>query len=199
MMFMCCTRVCYCNTFPSVGGGRKLPLNITKAKPELPPVARKPIGFRGNHNHGKPLYDPVYPTTKVPPVLKSRYRRDWRNAGRAMITVGMATIEGLKQLRRHQQCIDWQHCSPCGARCGGECGKSPWRCLCGWRVRGVWQHMVSMDGLLCVYKGGRWVGKSLDSGRGSTEGGSPLEGGREGIDGGEGREGWGMARNRYLL
>eukprot|EP00922_Rhytidocystis_sp_ex-Travisia-forbesii_P000129 GHVS01000204.1.p1 GENE.GHVS01000204.1~~GHVS01000204.1.p1 ORF type:complete len:257 (+),score=44.63 GHVS01000204.1:182-952(+) len=127
-------------------------ISIRKAKPETPTIARRPIGFRGNHQHGRPLYDPVYPTSKVPTTLIPRYRKDWRNSGRALLTVGMSYLEG-RLLRHTKQCLQWQAGGPCAARCQGECAKSPWRCLCAWRVRGLHQHIVDMDGVLGEFKG----------------------------------------------
>ncbi|OEH75642.1 hypothetical protein cyc_02126 [Cyclospora cayetanensis] len=41
------------------------PLKIIKAPPLPAPAGRRPIGFRGNHQHKKALYDPVFRTTKV--------------------------------------------------------------------------------------------------------------------------------------
>ncbi|KAL8431275.1 hypothetical protein ACSSS7_005360 [Eimeria intestinalis] len=41
------------------------PLKITRAPPLPAPTGRRPIGFRGNHQHKKALYDPVYRTTKT--------------------------------------------------------------------------------------------------------------------------------------
>eukprot|EP00922_Rhytidocystis_sp_ex-Travisia-forbesii_P036693 GHVS01054574.1.p1 GENE.GHVS01054574.1~~GHVS01054574.1.p1 ORF type:complete len:273 (+),score=32.26 GHVS01054574.1:225-1043(+) len=127
-------------------------ISIKKAKPESSPIGRRPIGFRGNHLHGRPLYDPVYPTSKVPTTLIPRYRKDWRNSGRALLTVGMSLLEG-SLLKHTKQCLSWQSKGPCGRRCQNECAKSPWRCLCSWRVRGLHKHIVDMDGILCEYKG----------------------------------------------
>ncbi|PHJ18715.1 hypothetical protein CSUI_007458 [Cystoisospora suis] len=75
------------------------PFKIFKAAPPAPPIGRKPTGFRGNHWHKKVLYDPVYPTTKVPTALIPRYPTDWRNGGRALLMAALAKLEGHEKVQ----------------------------------------------------------------------------------------------------
>ncbi|CEM29610.1 unnamed protein product [Vitrella brassicaformis CCMP3155] len=126
---------------------------VIKLKPPKGPPGRRPIGYRGQHIHGKPLNDPVYPTTKVPCALVPRFPNDWRNGGRALLTIGMARLEG-KRLNRHQYCLKWQKEGVCGPRCGSGCGTSQYRCLCAWRVAPVpkYHHITQMDGMLMEFK-----------------------------------------------
>ncbi|KAL8270542.1 hypothetical protein Esti_005513 [Eimeria stiedai] len=188
------------------------PLKIVKAPPLPAPTGRRPIGFRGNHQHKKALYDPVYRTTKVPSNLVPRYPIDWRNGGRALLVAALHKLEGnyrivqrhqqplMQQQRplapgslvasgdaatgccsaqdvallgrrrsgragaaavgaatrfpfRHKRVLLWQEGGFCSSRCGSTCSKSPWRCLCPWRCRGVYQHANRMDAILMSHKG----------------------------------------------
>ncbi|ESS33673.1 putative transmembrane protein [Toxoplasma gondii VEG] len=76
------------------------PFKIFKASPPPAPTGRKPTGYRGNHWHKKVLYDPVYPTTKVPAALVPRYPIDWRNGGRALLIAALSKLEGASALQR---------------------------------------------------------------------------------------------------
>ncbi|CBZ50904.1 conserved hypothetical protein [Neospora caninum Liverpool] len=76
------------------------PFKIFKATPPPAPAGRKPIGYRGNHWHKKVLYDPVYPTTKIPAALVPRYPIDWRNGGRALLIAAMSKLENPSSLQR---------------------------------------------------------------------------------------------------
>ncbi|CDR94880.1 hypothetical protein, conserved [Babesia bigemina] len=116
------------------------------------PLGRKPTGYRGNHQHKKDLNDPVYPTTKVPAALVPRFPLDWRNAGRFLITAALARLED-RRILRHPQSLRFQQEGPCGARCSLHCSKSPYRCLCAWRVRGSLQHAARVDNILVSFKG----------------------------------------------
>ncbi|XP_026193581.1 uncharacterized protein LOC34619022 [Cyclospora cayetanensis] len=189
------------------------PLKIIKAPPLPAPAGRRPIGFRGNHQHKKALYDPVFRTTKVPSNLVPRYPIDWRNGGRALLVAALHKLEGnysMQQQRllmplvqrqrpltpealvasgeggssccsaaelvsmgrrksaragaaagaaakrlllRHRRALQWQEGGYCSSRCGATCSKSPWRCFCAWRCRGIYQHATRMDSLLMSYKG----------------------------------------------
>eukprot|EP00386_Alphamonas_edax_P012774 GDKI01039694.1.p1 GENE.GDKI01039694.1~~GDKI01039694.1.p1 ORF type:complete len:240 (+),score=54.84 GDKI01039694.1:119-838(+) len=124
------------------------------------PPGRKPIGYRGNHMHGKVLYDPVYPTKKVPRELVPRYPIDWRNGGRALLTFGLALLEG-KRVVGHSKALKWQLGGFCSPRCGMECAKSKWRALCAWRVKGPYEHQMLSDGVLTSYKGNVPTNKPL--------------------------------------
>ncbi|KAK1442503.1 hypothetical protein BgAZ_300210 [Babesia gibsoni] len=116
------------------------------------PLGRKPTGYRGNHQHKKDLYDPVYPTTKVPAALVPRFPLDWRNAGRFVLTAAMAKLEN-RRLLRHSQSLRFQQEGPCGPRCSVHCSKSPYRCLCAWRVTGAYAHSNNVDNILLSFKG----------------------------------------------
>ncbi|KAL8439760.1 hypothetical protein Efla_002662 [Eimeria flavescens] len=187
------------------------PFKIVKAPPLPAPTGRRPIGFRGNHQHKKALYDPVYPTTKVPSNLVPRYPIDWRNGGRALLVAALHKLEGNYRIQhheepllqrqrplaagslvapgeaavgcssasdapalgrrrsaragsaanaaarrlvlRHKRALEWQEGGFCSSRCGAACSKSPWRCLCPWRCRGVYQHANRMDATLMSHKG----------------------------------------------
>ncbi|PFH36684.1 hypothetical protein BESB_048760 [Besnoitia besnoiti] len=80
--------------------GTPAPFKIFKATPPPAPLGRKPIGYRGNHWHKKVLYDPVYPTTKIPAALVPRYPIDWRNGGRALLIAALSKLEGTSSLQR---------------------------------------------------------------------------------------------------
>ena len=54
------------------------------------------IGFRGNHAHGRPLGDPVFPTKAVAWDLKPKPLVDWRSAGRALLMAALARLEGFR-------------------------------------------------------------------------------------------------------
>ncbi|GFE54397.1 hypothetical protein BaOVIS_018010 [Babesia ovis] len=119
--------------------------------PSSPP-GRKPTGYRGNHQHKKDLYDCVYPTTKIPAALVPRFPLDWRNAGRFLLTSALAKLES-RRILRHSQSLRFQEEGPCGARCSLHCAKSPYRCLCAWRVQGSLQHAARVDNILVSFKG----------------------------------------------
>lgn len=198
-----------------------MPFKILKASPLPTPTGRRPIGFRGNHHHKKALYDPVYPTTKVPSNLVPRYPIDWRNGGRALLVAALHKLEGNYQphhhqepllqhqrpldpgslvaagqnasgccsaenvvtlgrrrsaragaaagaaakrlLLRHKRALQWQEGGFCSSRCGSTCSKSPWRCLCLWRCRGLHQHINRMDAILMSHKGSMDSDKPLFS------------------------------------
>lgn len=113
----------------------------------------RPIGFRGRHDHGKPLDDPVYPTKHVPASLIPQFPLDWRSAGRAILCMGMAALEG-RRLRSKGAILKWQKAGFCSPACASQCAKNPNRILCAWRVGGtVFEHHNRMDGLLLSYKG----------------------------------------------
>ncbi|KAK2198462.1 hypothetical protein BdWA1_001477 [Babesia duncani] len=116
------------------------------------PPGRRPIGYRGNLQHGKPLYDIVYPTVKVPAALVPRFPLDWRNAGRFILTAAMAKIENCRLLR-HSQSLAYQRQSHCGPKCAHICSKDPYRCLCAWRMTPQWEHINNVDNILMSYKG----------------------------------------------
>ncbi|EDO06019.1 hypothetical protein BBOV_II000590 [Babesia bovis T2Bo] len=119
--------------------------------PTAPP-GRRPIGYRGNHLHKKDLYDPVYPTTKVPSALIPRFPLDWRNAGRFLLTAALAKLES-RRILRHSQSLRYQEEGPCGSRCSLPCSKSSYRCLCAWRATGYYAHSNSVDNILVSFKG----------------------------------------------
>lgn len=106
----------------------------------------------GNHAHGRPVYDPLFPTTKVPTSTIPRFPIDWRNGGRAMLCISMALLEG-RRIRRHRKLLEWQQKGYCSSRCGETCGKSIWRPLCAWRLNGRHQHFMKMDAQVRSYKG----------------------------------------------
>jgi len=114
----------------------------------------RPIGFRGNYHHGKPLDDPVYPTKSVPYSLMPRWPTDWRTGGRAMLCVGMAMLEG-RRLRSRGSILRWQKDGHCSPRCASTCAKSGNRYLCAKNViPGTYEnHINMMDGMLLSYKG----------------------------------------------
>eukprot|EP00397_Hematodinium_sp_SG-2012_P055927 GEMP01068623.1.p1 GENE.GEMP01068623.1~~GEMP01068623.1.p1 ORF type:complete len:197 (+),score=37.14 GEMP01068623.1:96-686(+) len=114
----------------------------------------RPVGYRGNYHHGKPLDDPVYPTKTVPYELLPRYPTDWRTGGRAMLIAGLAVLEG-RRLRSRGSILKWQKDGHCSPRCASACSKSPGRYFCAKNVvAGTFQHHVNnMDGLLMMYKG----------------------------------------------
>ena len=55
----------------------------------------RPIGYRGRHDHGKPLDDPVYPTKHLPWELRQKNAPDWRSGGRAMLVAGLAKVKNI--------------------------------------------------------------------------------------------------------
>eukprot|EP00933_Yihiella_yeosuensis_P026687 TRINITY_DN20751_c0_g1_i1.p1 TRINITY_DN20751_c0_g1~~TRINITY_DN20751_c0_g1_i1.p1 ORF type:complete len:252 (+),score=47.19 TRINITY_DN20751_c0_g1_i1:67-756(+) len=121
-----------------------------RGKKAAPP---RPIGFGGRHDHGKELDDPVYPTKHVPAALLPMFPQDWRSAGRALLCIGMAALEGFR-LRSKGSVFKWQKAGYCSALCGEQCAKSPNRILCYWRAMGtVHDHHNRLDGLLMSYKG----------------------------------------------
>lgn len=121
-----------------------------RGKRSAPP---RPIGFGGRHDHGKPLDDPVYPTKKVPAALLPSFPLDWRSAGRALLCMSMAAIEGTR-LRSKGSVLKWQKAGFCSSLCTSQCAKSPNRVFCSWRVGNtVHEHHNNLDGLLLSYKG----------------------------------------------
>eukprot|EP00928_Gymnodinium_smaydae_P003233 TRINITY_DN11154_c0_g2_i1.p1 TRINITY_DN11154_c0_g2~~TRINITY_DN11154_c0_g2_i1.p1 ORF type:complete len:218 (+),score=36.20 TRINITY_DN11154_c0_g2_i1:105-758(+) len=121
-----------------------------RGKASAPP---RPIGFGGRHDHGRPLDDPVYPTKHVPASLLPSFPQDWRSAGRALLCMGMAAIEGFR-LRSKGSVLKWQRAGFCSSLCTEQCSKSPNRVFCAWRVgHTVHEHHNRMDGLLLQYKG----------------------------------------------
>jgi len=113
----------------------------------------RPIGFGGRHDHGKELDDPVYPTKHVPAALLPAFPHDWRSAGRALLCMGMAALEG-RMLRSKGAVLKWQKAGLCSPLCGSQCAKSPDRIFCAWRIPGtVHEHHNRMDALLTSYKG----------------------------------------------
>lgn len=113
----------------------------------------RPIGFRGRHDHGRPLDDPVYPTKHVPASLLPQFPQDWRSAGRALLCMGMAALEG-RRLRSKGAVLKWQAAGFCSPLCTEQCAKSPNRIFCAWRVGNtVHEHHNRMDGMLLSYKG----------------------------------------------
>ncbi|SBT49591.1 conserved Plasmodium protein, unknown function [Plasmodium ovale wallikeri] len=125
-------------------------LNILKAKLPKAPTGRRPIGYRGNHQHGKSLYDPVYPTTKIPASLVPRYPIDWRNGGRFLLCVGLRKIENrIISKMKESQNFNFPECSACS----DNCVKIYNRCLCAWFCKYKYRHVYNCDSLLMQYKG----------------------------------------------
>lgn len=121
-----------------------------RGKRAAPP---RPIGFGGRHDHDKPLDDPVYPTKHVPASLLPNFPLDWRTAGRALLCMGMAALEGTR-LRSKGSVLKWQRAGYCGMQCSEQCSKNPNRLFCAWRVGGtVHEHHNRMDDMLLTYKG----------------------------------------------
>eukprot|EP00929_Paragymnodinium_shiwhaense_P052344 TRINITY_DN26228_c0_g1_i2.p2 TRINITY_DN26228_c0_g1~~TRINITY_DN26228_c0_g1_i2.p2 ORF type:complete len:214 (+),score=34.68 TRINITY_DN26228_c0_g1_i2:108-749(+) len=121
-----------------------------RGKRSVPP---RPIGFKGRHDHGKPLDDPVYPSKHVPASLLPTFPLDWRSAGRALLCMGMAAIEGTR-LRTKGGVMKWQAAGFCSPMCTSQCSKTPNRVFCAWRAgHTVHDHHNRMDGLLLSYKG----------------------------------------------
>eukprot|EP00920_Eleutheroschizon_duboscqi_P032230 GHVT01077778.1.p1 GENE.GHVT01077778.1~~GHVT01077778.1.p1 ORF type:complete len:288 (+),score=24.25 GHVT01077778.1:981-1844(+) len=124
-------------------------------------AARRPIGFRGNHRHRKPLNDPVYPTSRCPRSLVPRPRGWWfRVNARGLLGQCMALLDGgrhgLRESARFNnagQAARWFLQPWCHRACRYTCVKEPDRCLCAWRLRGVHEHIVNVDGFLASYKG----------------------------------------------
>ncbi|KAI4835044.1 hypothetical protein MKS88_005727 [Plasmodium brasilianum] len=125
-------------------------LNILKAKMPKAPTGRRPIGYRGNHQHGKSLYDPVYPTTKIPASLIPRYPLDWRNGGRFLLCVGLRRIENriIKKMKESHN-FNLSECKICN----DKCIKIYNRCLCAWYCKFKYRHVYNCDNLLMEYKG----------------------------------------------
>eukprot|EP00747_Dinoflagellata_sp_TGD_P206750 gnl/TRDRNA2_/TRDRNA2_80421_c0_seq1.p1 gnl/TRDRNA2_/TRDRNA2_80421_c0~~gnl/TRDRNA2_/TRDRNA2_80421_c0_seq1.p1 ORF type:complete len:260 (+),score=31.19 gnl/TRDRNA2_/TRDRNA2_80421_c0_seq1:109-780(+) len=121
-----------------------------RGKRSAPP---RPIGFHGRHDHGKPLDDPVYPTKHVPASLLPTFPQDWRSAGRALLCMGMAMLEG-RRLRSKGAVMKWQEAAHCSTTCWQQCEKSPDRIFYAWRLAGsVHEHHNRMDALLFKFKG----------------------------------------------
>mmetsp|Transcript_88839 Transcript_88839/g.276192 ORF Transcript_88839/g.276192 Transcript_88839/m.276192 type:complete len:250 (-) Transcript_88839:45-794(-) len=134
----------------SAGGTAGAPGSGPGRKRKAPP---RGIGFHGRHDHDKPLDDPVYPTKSVPVSLLPSFPQDWRTAGRALLCLGMAALEGTR-LRSRGSVMKWQKAGFCSALCTEQCAKSPYRIFCAWRVGNtVHEHHNRMDGLLLKYKG----------------------------------------------
>ncbi|CAE7229432.1 unnamed protein product [Symbiodinium sp. CCMP2456] len=113
----------------------------------------RPINFRRRWDHGKDLDDPVYPTMKIPAALMPLFPQDWRSAGRALLCLGMAMLEGIR-LRSKGATLKWQKAGYCSALCQEQCAKSPNRIFCAWRVQNtVHDHHNRLDGALLSYKG----------------------------------------------
>ncbi|SBS98223.1 conserved Plasmodium protein, unknown function [Plasmodium malariae] len=114
------------------------------------PTGRRPIGYRGNHQHGKSLYDPVYPTTKIPASLIPRYPLDWRNGGRFLLCVGLRRIENriIKKMKESHN-FNLSECKICN----DKCIKIYNRCLCAWYCKFKYRHVYNCDNLLMEYKG----------------------------------------------
>lgn len=111
------------------------------------------IGFRGNHDHGRPLGDPVFPTKSVAKALQPKGLCDWRSTGRMLLMATLARIEGFR-LRSTKACMVYQSQGFCHPMCAHTCAKAPTRVLCGWKAKDtVWQHYTAMDGLLNCFKG----------------------------------------------
>lgn len=125
-------------------------LGILKATLPKAPLGRKPIGYRGNHQHGKSLYDPVYPTTKIPTRLIPRYPIDWRNGGRFLLCVGLRRIENriIKKMKESHN-YNFTECKTCD----DSCVKIYNRCLCAWFCKYKYRHVYNSDSLLMNYKG----------------------------------------------
>lgn len=73
-----------------------------------------------------------------------------RRSARAGAAAGAAA---KRLLLRHKRALQWQEGGFCSSRCGTTCSKSPWRCLCPWRCRGLFQHTNRMDAILMSHKG----------------------------------------------
>lgn len=125
-------------------------LDILKAKLPKAPTGRRPIGYRGNHQHGKSLYDPVYPTTKIPTRLIPRYPIDWRNGGRFLLCVGLRRIENrIINKMKESHNYNLTECKTCN----DTCVKIYNRCLCAWFCKYKYRHVYNSDSLLMNYKG----------------------------------------------
>ncbi|KJP88728.1 hypothetical protein AK88_01609 [Plasmodium fragile] len=135
-------------------------LDILKAKLPKAPTGRRPIGYRGNHQHGKSLYDPVYPTTKIPASLVPRYPIDWRNGGRFLLCVGLRRIEN-RIITRMKQSQDFNR--PECRTCGHDCIATYNRCLCAWYCKHKFKHVYECDEVLMQYKGETQTDKPLFS------------------------------------
>lgn len=125
-------------------------LEILKAKLPKAPTGRRPIGYRGNHKHGKALYDPVYPTTKIPTRLIPRYPIDWRNGGRFLLCASMRRIEN-RIIRKMKESHNFNY-PECKA-CDNSCVKIFNRCLCSWFCKYKYKHVYESDYELIKYKG----------------------------------------------
>ena len=120
----------------------------------------KNVGFRGRHNHGKPLNDPVYPTKKVIPQLRPKTLIDWRTGGRALLVSALAVLERRGRLRRRTEILDFQSRGFCGPACGFTCAKEKRRLFCAWKIPGtefehfnkISDHLVSFKGLVKTKK-----------------------------------------------
>lgn len=116
------------------------------------------IGFRGRHDHGKPLDDPVYPTKSVPQSLKPQFPVDWRNGGRAILTSAMSIVERKKRVQTFREIMDYQSKTGpfCHESCGSACLQSMDRYLCAARVPGTILEQVNrFDGILRRWRGNK--------------------------------------------
>mmetsp|Transcript_18793 Transcript_18793/g.35260 ORF Transcript_18793/g.35260 Transcript_18793/m.35260 type:complete len:238 (-) Transcript_18793:109-822(-) len=121
-----------------------------KGKSAQPP---RPINYHRRWDHGKELDDPVYKTKTIPAALLPVFPQDWRSAGRALLCLGMAMLEGVR-LRSKGATLKWQKAGYCSALCTEQCAKHPNRIFCAWRVPNtVHDHHNRLDGALLSYKG----------------------------------------------
>ncbi|CAD7961856.1 unnamed protein product [Amoebophrya sp. A25] len=113
----------------------------------------RPIGYRGNWDHGKDMDDPVYPTKSLPYELRPKHAPDWRNAGRALLTASLGMVEG-QRMKHLGMMMKWQKSGTCGERCDSQCATTADRFYCAQRVAGShFEYVNAMDGLLMRYKG----------------------------------------------
>ncbi|XP_953176.1 uncharacterized protein TA08850 [Theileria annulata] len=99
---------------------------------------------------------------KIPSVMIPRYPLDWRNAGRFILTCGLARIEG-KRIYRHPHSLNYQASSHCGQRCANVCSPSHYKCLCSMRSDESHLHIANIDSMLMSYKGPVTTSKPLFS------------------------------------
>lgn len=114
----------------------------------------KNIGFRGRHNHGKSVNDPVYPSKKIIPQLRPKSLIDWRTGGRALLVAALAVIERRAKLRRRTDILTFQSRGFCGPSCGFSCAKEKRRLFCAWKVPGTqFEHVNRISDTLVGFKG----------------------------------------------
>ena len=125
-----------------------------QSRKEVKADIAKNVGFRGRHNHGKSLDDPVYPTKKVIPQLRPKTLIDWRTGGRALLISALAVLERRARLRKRTDILDFQSRGFCGPACGYTCAKDKRRILCAWKVPGTeHEHFNKISDHLVAYKG----------------------------------------------